>query len=153
MKENFSASDLNPMEKIKEVAKFLLILLIKVIVTGIIIYMVMSKTGLNDEASIKNYITYFVAGSVVMFFVTFAYFAFLCRNKKFDVKKLATLSILGPSVILTHVIILVVASMLVDIPEIGLILYGIAWSSVGIVLVTGTMYSLGLGVAQFKSGC
>lgn len=153
MQENFSVSDLNPMNKIKEIGKFLLILLLKVIVIGIVFYMVMGKTGLMQQASIKNYIIYFVAGSVVMFAATFAYFAFLCRKNKFDMKKLSKLALLGPSVVLTHIVILVVCSMLVDIPEIGLILYGIAWSSVGITLVTGIMYSIGLGVAEYKAEC
>jgi len=153
MQENFSVSDLDPMSKIKAIGKFLLIWLIKVIVFGLIIYTVMSKTGLMDQASIKNYMLYFIVGSIVMFLVTFGYFAFLCRKDKLDMKKLAELSLLGPSVILTHVIALVVCSFLVDIPEIGLIIYGIAWSSIGVTLVTGILYSVGLSVAEYKAEC
>jgi hypothetical protein len=153
MKENFSVSDLNPMNKIKQIAIFLVVLLIKVIIIGLIFYTIMGKTGLMSQASIKNYIIYFIAGSAVMFAVTFAYFALLCRKNKFDAKKLAKLSLLGPSIILTHIIVLVVCSMLVDIPEFGLIIYGIAWSSVGITLITGIMYSIGLGVAEYKAEC
>lgn len=153
MQENFSLSDLDPMSKIKAIGKFLFVWLIKVIVFGLIIYTVMNKTGLMDQASIKNYMLYFIIGSVVMFLVTFGYFAFLCRKNKLDMKKLAELSLLGPSVILTHVIALVVASFLIDIPEIGLIIYGIAWSSIGVTLVAGILYSIGLGVAEYKAEC
>jgi heme/copper-type cytochrome/quinol oxidase subunit 2 len=153
MQENFSLDDLNPMEKIKKLGMFLLIWLIKALVFGGVIYGVMSKTGLMNEASIKNYFMYFVAGSLIMFLVTFGYFAFLCRKNKFDATKLAKLSILGPSVILIHIIALIVASFLVDIPEIGLIIYGIAWSSIGVMLVTGIMYSIGLSIAELKAEC
>jgi heme/copper-type cytochrome/quinol oxidase subunit 3 len=153
MQENFSVSDLNPMNKIKEMAKFLLICLLKALVAGFVIYFVMAKTGLKDQASIKNYLIYFIVGSVVMFLVTFGYFAYLCRSDKFDAKKLAKLSILGPSIVLTHVVILVVSSLIVDVPEVGLVVYGIVWSSFGIVLITGIMYAIGLTVAEKTASC
>lgn len=153
MKENFSVSDLNPMNKIKEIAIFLLVLLIKVIIIGLIFYTIMGKTGLMQEASIKNYFIYFVAGSVTMFAITFAYFAFLCRKNKFDAKKLAKLSMLGPSIVAAHVIILLISPFIKDIPEIGIIIYGLLWTSFGVVLLTGIMYSFGLGVAEYKAGC
>jgi|NOAtaT_7_FD_contig_31_4103866_length_582_multi_3_in_0_out_0_2 hypothetical protein len=153
MKENFSVSDLNPMNKIKEIAIFLLVLLIKVIIIGLIFYTIMSKIGLMSQASIKNYIIYFIAGSVTMFAITFAYFAFLCRKNKFDGKKLAKLSMLGPSIIAAHVIVLIVSPFIKDIPEIGIIIYGLLWSSVGVVLLTGIMYSIGLGVAEYTAQC
>lgn len=153
MQENFSLSDLNPMNKIKEIGMFLLKILIKTVAIGMIIYFVMSKTGLADQASIKNYILYFLAGSVVMFALTFGYFAFLCRKDKFDAKKLAKLSILGPSIITAHVIVLFVSALLIDIPEIGIIQKMIIWSSFGVVLISGIMYTIGLAVAEKEAGC
>ena len=153
MKEDFSLGDLNPVEKIKQIAKDLLIWILQIIVVGVIAYVVLSKCGLMDEASAKNYIKYLLFGSVVLYAVTFSYFAYMCRKDKLDMTTIAKLSILGPSVILVHIAILLSSTFIQVIPEIGLLLYALIWSSFGIVLTSGIMYRVGLGVAELKAKC
>lgn len=153
MKENFSLSDINPAEKLKEIGKKLLLWILQIIVVGVIVSIVLNKCGLMDESSIKNYIKYLLIGSAVLYSLTFAYFVYLCRNGKTDYTEIAKLSILGPSVILVHIAILLSSTFIQVIPEVGLIIYGLIWSSFGIVLTSGILYSVGFGIAELKAKC
>ena len=147
--ENFSLSSLNPVNGIKDLLKFLFIFLIKAIVAGVIMTMIMKKTGLMSEASIKNYVKYAIIGSLVMFGLTMSYFAYLSRNgKNVDYKKLAKASLLGPSVIMLHIIILIVSVFMQDLPEVGPLVYILIWSSIGATLITGIAYTTGLEIAE-----
>lgn len=151
--ENFSLESLNPLGLIKSLAKKFLWIAIHAIVAGLIIATIASMTGLLNENSIKNYIKYVVIGSVVMYLVTFAYMYYSCRHKKVDLQKLAKMSTLGPSVIVAHLIVLIVTYFLQYTPEVGLLIYGISWSQIGVVLVSGIMYAVGLQIAEVTGKC
>lgn len=145
-KENFSLESLNPINKLKEFGKQLLIWILEIIVVGVVCLSIMKKCGLMDEAGFKNYIIYFLTCSIALYILTFAYFAYKSRSKKFDFPQLAKVSVLGPAVALVHVAVLIASTFIMDVPEIGLILYGLIWSSIGVVLVTGITYTFGSSI-------
>ena len=149
--ENFSLSSLNPVEFIKSTMKKVLFFILKVVLFGLIISAIMKQSGLVDDQTMKTYIMYFLIGGVAMYIVSYLYLLYTVRNKKpIDYKKLATASLLGPSVILTHIIILVVCNFLSVAPEIGVLIYLLSWSTFGIVGVSGILYASALEVAEKK---
>jgi hypothetical protein len=152
-RENFSLEDLNPLEWLKKSVKFLFLFLVQTLLAGVIFYLILHKIGLLDEPTVKKYIIYFVVGAIAMYVLTFIYFAFLCRNNKFDAGKLAKISVLGPSVVLAHVIILVGATFLFDVPEFGPIIYLLVWSTLGVIVVPGILFATGVEIAQKTASC
>lgn len=152
-KENFSLDELNPVEWIKKGLKALLILLLQTIIFGTLFYIIIHRLGLLDNQRLELYIKYFLIGSLVSYTLSFLYFAYLCRNNKFDAAKLAKMSMLGPSVIVAHIIILVSATFLIDIPEIGPLIYLIIWSSFGAFVIPGFLYTFGADIAQKTASC
>ena len=153
MKENFSLDSLDPMNKLKEFGKRILIWVIEVVVIGVACLFVMNKCGLMDEANFKTYATYFLACSALLYILTFSYFAYKCKSGKLDYGKLAKVSLLGPSVVALHVIILIASMFIVDVPEIGLIIYGLLWSSLGVIGVSGIAFASGLTIAEATYKC
>lgn len=152
--ENFSLDDLNPVSFIKKSLNTLLYFLLKVVIFGVIILVIMNRTGLMDDQTVKTYILYFVVGSILMYLVTAAYLWYQCRtNKTIDYKKIAKTATLAPAVILAHVVLLIICSFISVAPEIGGLIYLFSWTSFGVVLVSGTMYTLALDVAERTTYC
>ncbi len=152
-KENFSLDDLNPVSWLKKTAKLLLLFLLQTFLFGSIFYLVLHKIGLLDDQKLKNYLMYLIFGSVISYAFTFAYFAYLCRNNKFDPSKLSKISLLGPSVVFIHIIILFVSTFLFDIPEFGPLVYLFVWSTLGTILIPGILYTSGVEIAQRTASC
>lgn len=152
VEESFSFSSLNPVNDIKSILKRFLWFMIHVVVAGIIMYVVMQKVGLMDDQTMQTYIKYLVIGSIVMYTLTFAYLIVLSKRKdvKIDYTKLAKISILGPSTVALHVIILFASAFLQVVPEVGMLVYMLVWSSFGATLVSGAIYSTGLSIAEIK---
>lgn len=149
--ENFSLSSLDPLDFIKKTMKKVLFFILKVVLFGLLISFIMKKSGLVDDQTTKTYIMYFLIGGVSMYIVTYLYLLYQVRNsKKIDYKKLATASLTGPSVILTHIIILVICNFLSVAPEIGILIYLLSWSTFGIVGVSGILYTSALEIAESR---
>ena len=148
MKENFSFELFsNPKKFFTDILKNLLVFIVKTIVIGSIIYVVMSKVGLKNNRSIVNYIKYFLIGSVVLYLLSMLNMIYDCYNSgtKFDkmnFKKFALSSMFAPSFVLFHIILLIVCGYLEVAPEIGVLIYLISWTTLGIVVGTGVAYNL-----------
>jgi hypothetical protein len=152
--ENFSASELDPMTYVKNVMKKVLYFILQVIVAGLIISFAMKKSGLVDDQTMKTYMMYFVFGGISTYILTFLYLWYKCKGKKdIDYKKLAKASLLGPSVIITHIILLYVCNLLKVVPEIGILIYLLSWTTFGIVGVSGILYTSALSIAEKTSYC
>ena len=152
-KENFSLESLNPVDKLKELGKRLLVWIVEIIVIGVVCLVVMQKCGLMETESFKNYIVYFFAAATLLYALTFAYFAYKCRTGKLDLTKLAKVSTLGPAVLLLHVAILFGSRFIEVVPEVGILIYGLIWSSIGVIGVTGIAYTFGLSIAEATFRC
>jgi|LakMenEpi03Aug12_release.lakeMendotaPanAssembly.Ray.scaffolds.fasta_scaffold459993_1 hypothetical protein len=151
--ENF---ELNPVSFIKNAIITFIIFIVKVIIAGIIFHTAMMKAGLTDEKSIGNYVKYFVYASSVMYILTFIYFMFKCRHvsmSKMNYKKFLFSSLLVPVVVIVHIGVLIASNFIQDIPEVGMIIYFLIWSGLGIIWMTGMLYTLSLTVAEKVTSC
>jgi hypothetical protein len=116
----------------------------------------MMKAGLTDEDSIGNYVKYFVYASSVVYILTFIYFMFKCRHvsmSKMNYKKFLFSSLLVPAVVIVHIGVLIASNFIKKIPEIGMIIYFLIWSGLGIIWMTGMLYTLSLTVAEKVTSC
>ena len=147
-KENFSFEMMtDPKKFFMDMLKKLILFMAKVIIVGMIIHFIMEKTGLTDDHSIKNYVKYLVIGSIVLYIVSMANMVLdtYLAGAHLDTalfKKFVKYSLFAPVFVLVHTILLFVCGFLQETPEIGIIIHLIAWTSFGIVLVTGIAYSL-----------
>ena len=148
MKENFSFEMMtNPKKFFMDMLKNLVIFIIKVIVAGLIFYMIMKKVGLTDDHSIKNYLLYLMIGSIVMYCVSIVSMMLECYSsgtpfEKMNFMKFAKSSFFVPLFVLIHIIILIICGFLKVAPEIGILIYMLSWTSFGIVIGTGIAYNL-----------
>ena len=151
--ENF---ELNPVSFIKTAIITFIIFIVKIIIAGVIFHIAMMKAGLTDEDSIGNYVKYFVYASSVMYILTFIYFMFKCRHvsmSKMNYKKFLFSSLLVPVVVIVHIGVLIASNFIQKIPEIGMIIYFLIWSGLGIIWMTGMLYALSLEVAEKVTSC
>ena len=141
MKENFS---FNPVSDIKSMFIDFLMLVLKIVLMGLIINFTLDKSGLNDDGSVINYIKYFVIGSAVLYVLTFLYFMYRAHsaNGKYQYTKYAKASFLALAVIFIHIVILISSSFIEVVPELGLLISMLVWSSFGIVVVSGLIYNI-----------
>ena len=154
-RENFS---IDPIGFVKNQIKNFVIFLLRVVIIGFLIWFILKKSGLSDDHSIKNYLVYFFIASIVMYIFTILYFMFQCYRKNIEIgkmnyKEFAKSSLLGPSVILFHIIFLIVCGLIEPTPEFGLILYMFSWSAIGVILIAGVAYNIAFDVAYLKTSC
>ena len=148
MQENFSFELLtDPKKFFEDMLKRLVIFVIKIIVFGIIFYVSMKKTGLIDNSSMINYAKYFIVASIVMYCVSMANMIYDrwsagTKLEQIAFKKLFKASLFVPVFVIIHIILLIICSYLVDTPELGIIVYLISWTSIGIVIGTGIAYTI-----------
>ena len=121
MKENFS---FNPVSDIKSMFIDFLMLVLKIVLVGLIINFTLDKSGLNDDGSVINYIKAHSA------------------NGKYQYTKYAKASFLALAVIFIHIVILISSSFIEVVPELGLLISMLVWSSFGIVVVSGLIYNI-----------
>ena len=146
MKENFSMSELNPVDYLKNMAKDLLIWLIQIIIIGIVYVTVFKASGLADEGNVNTYVKYFLISTVVSYVLTFGYIAYLCKTK--NLEHLAKVATLGPAVVAFHIAVLLSSNFIEYIPEVGIVVNMLIWSTFGTVLLTGIAYTSGLEVVK-----
>lgn len=151
MKEEFSLSELNPIDYLKKVGKDLILWLLQIVIIGLVYATIFNATGLSEEDDIHTYLKYFLTCTIVSYVITFGYVAYLCRSQK--IEQLVKVATLGPAVVAFHVAVLLSSNLFAYIPEVGLIVYGLIWSSFGTVLLTGITYTFGLEVAKHYIQC
>ena len=146
----------DPIGFIKGIIIGLVIFLVKVVIAGIMFHIAMKASGLADDASLINYVKYFLIAGAGIYIVTFLYFMFRCRHVslgKMNFKQFFKSTMFVPTVVITHVIILFASNFIKLIPEIGMIIYLILWSTIGVVLLTGIMYTISFDVAYLVTSC
>jgi hypothetical protein len=148
MRENFS---FNPINWIKTFFKKIIEWIVKAIVVGIVLMIVVGKSGLMDEKSFHNYMTYLIIGSIVLYSGAFIYFMYLCRDQDpKDYKEIALCSIVGPVVIIVQILLLVFSKFIYDVPEIGPLIYFILWTPLGIGITGGSLFATSSTIAEIK---
>lgn len=159
MKEKFSLELFtDPKKFFEDIIIDLIIFLVKVIIFGYIIYYTMKKTGLTEEATIKNYVKYFVAGSLALYTLSMLNMIYDCYMAGVEVHKMRFTSFAKASTFvfvftLVHIIALVICTFLKLAPLLGFIVYELAWGSTFIVLITGIVYNLTYDGVLMVNGC
>ena len=151
MQENFSVSDLNPLEFIKQMGKKILILMFQTFLVGLLYTIILFKCGVMDEDNVKNYFKYLLIASIITYILSIAYFAYSCQQQSMG--ELAKVATLGPAVVVFHIAVLVLSYLVNYIPEIGPLVYGMIWTSFGTVLITGIAYTIGFEAAKHFIKC
>lgn len=160
-KESFSVPGLDfldPTKMLKDILITFLIYLIKSCIFGYIIYLTYKHTGLLYEYSIKNYIIFFIVGSIVLYLVSFLYFMYRCYNNgvstsDMDYKGYAISSVLGPAFVSSYIIFIIVVSFIKVTPLVGTILYMFTTVSLLIVLSTGIVFNSSFELAYSLTKC
>ena len=151
MKENFS---LNPKEWFGDWFKTFLIFWLKVLISGFIMSYIARKCGVLDNTSMKSYMKYLLIGSTLMYGLTFAYFAYKCKQGKLDYTKLAKVATLGPAVIAAHILLLILSKFIKRAPPpFGPVIYALTWTTIGLIAWSGVFYGIGVQVAEKTFQC
>lgn len=146
----------DPIGFIKGIIIGFIMFIVKVVIAGIMFHIAMKASGLADDKSLINYVKYFFIGGAAIYFITFFYFMFKCRHVsigKMNYKQFFKSSIFVPTIMFVHVVILLASKYIMDIPEIGIIIYLILWSTIGTVWLTGMMYTISFDVAYLATSC
>ena len=146
----------DPIGFIKGIIIGFIIFLVKVVIAGIMFHIAMKASGLTDDASIINYVKYFLIAGAGIYIITFLYFMFRCRHVslgKMNFKQFFKSTLFVPTVVITHIIILFASNFIKLIPEIGIIIYLILWSTIGVIWLTGMMYTISFDVAYLATSC
>jgi uncharacterized membrane protein len=160
-KEHFSVPGLDfldPTKMLKDILISFLFYLLKSCVFGYIIYLTFKHTGLLYEYSIKNYIIFFIIGSIVLYLVSFLYFMYRCYNNGVNTSDMnyeayAISSILGPVFILSYIIFITIVTFIKVTPLVGTILYMFTTVSFLIVLSTGIAFNSSFELAYSLTKC
>lgn len=151
MRENFS---FHPIDWIKTFFKKILEWIAKAIIVGIIIMVIVGRVGLLDEANFHNYMMYLIIGSIALYAASFIYFLYLCKDEQTkDYQEIALCSIVGPVVVIAHILLLAFSKFIFDVPEVGPFIYMLLWTSLGVGVVGGALYATTSTIAEVRLGC
>ena len=157
--ENFSFGDLfkDPLKVLKDIIIDLIIFLIRVIIVGIILSYCVNRIGVSGY-DIMSYIKYFFIGGAIAYVLSFIYFMYKCIRKgnhisKLYYKRYFWAALCGPLAVLIHAGILFASNFIVDIPELGWIIYFIIWSGIGLMLIPGVWFNILLDGAYLVTPC
>jgi len=150
---------LNPITILKE----MMMKLVKIIVFGLMFYVCMRVSNLTNQQTSKNYLMYFIIGSILIYALTILNFMYECHKSDtktkvsdMNIKGFAKASIFVPIFILIHIICLYLVKTNIikyDTMEVGMIISFAMWSLVGIVLITGIVYYITFAICQKVTKC
>ena len=154
IRENFGFL---PSLSFKDMAMYLLILILKIFIFGYIIYSSYYYTGYLEDKSILNVFIFVLAGSCILYICTFLDFMFRCyrNNVNFsdmNYKGYALSSVMAPTIIVICAVIIKVIDFL-KISPIGLLLQNLVQRKIYIILITGIVYYISFETAYALVKC